>query len=492
LSELFASGDLVPPPVRAWPLCRAREALRYLSQAKHTGKLVLDVPAPVDPEGTVLITGGTGTLGGQVAEHLVRTWGIRHLLLVSRSGPDAPGAKELAIRLGELDAEVRIAAVDVADATAVAELVAGIDPAHPLTGVIHAAGALDDAMLPAQSPERLARVWGAKATAAANLHAATAHLPLAVFVMFSSAAGVMGSPGQANYAAANAFCDALAAHRQNLGLPGVSVAWGLWAEASGMTGHLAEADLARMARSGIAAMSSDQALRLLDAACWHGDPQPAAVDLDVRALSAQPADALPALLRALTADARGATARRTAATGAPAAGLVGRLTALTPEEQHRELLNLVRTQAAAVLGHTDAGAVDSDTPFKDLGFDSLTAVELRNRLAAATGLRLPATFIFRHPTSSAIADDLREQLCPAGADTSGPVFGELEKLEGAMARFVPDDQARGRLAKRLEALLWRLGDGAPEAAVGHTADDEAVEAASDDELFAFIDRELPS
>ncbi|MFF7653931.1 SDR family NAD(P)-dependent oxidoreductase [Streptomyces sp. NPDC007983] len=492
LSELFVSGALVPPPVRVWPLCRAREALRYLSQARHTGKLVLDVPAPVDREGTVLITGGTGTLGGYVAEHLVRAWGVRHLLLVSRSGPDAPGAKELAVRLGELGAEVRIAAADVTDPTAVADLVAGIDPAHPLTGVIHAAGVLDDAVVTSQTPERLARVWGAKATAAANLHTATAHLPLAVFVMFSSAAGVMGSPGQANYAAANAFCDALAAHRQNLGLPGVSVAWGLWAEASGMTGHLAEADVARMARSGIAAMSSDQALRLLDAACWHGDARPAAVNLDIRALSAQPADALPALLRALTQDARGATARRTAATGAPAAGLVGRLTALTPDEQHRELLHLVRTQAAAVLGHTDAGAVDSDTPFKDLGFDSLTAVELRNRLAAATGLRLPATFIFRHPTSSAIATDLREQLCPPAADTFLPVFGELEKLEGAMARFVPDDQARGRLAKRLEALLWRLGDGTPEAAVGQTVDDEAVEAASDDELFAFIDRELPS
>jgi polyketide synthase 12 len=492
LGGLFASGALVAPAVRVWSLWRAREALRYLSQARHTGKLVLDVPVPVDPGGTVLITGGTGTLGGQVAEHLVRIWGVRHLLLVSRSGSDAPGAMELADRLGELGAGVRIVAADVADPTAVTSLVTGIDAAHPLTGVIHAAGVLDDAVVTSQSPERLARVWGAKAVAAANLHTATAHLPLAMFVMFSSAAGVMGSPGQANYAAANAFCDALASHRQDLGLPGVSVAWGLWAEASGMTGHLAEADLARMSRSGIAAMSSEQALRLLDAACWHGDPQPTAVDLDVRALSAQPAEALPALLRALTTDARGTTARRTAATGVPAAGLVGRLAVLPPDEQQRVLLDLVRAQAAAVLGHTDAGAVPSETSFKDVGFDSLTAVELRNRLAAATGLRLPATFIFRHPTPSAIADDLREQLCPAAADPAVPVFGELEKLEGAMARFAPDDQARGRLAKRLEALLWRLGDGAPEAAVGHTVDDGAVEAASDDELFAFIDRELPS
>ncbi|MFI0822785.1 type I polyketide synthase, partial [Streptomyces sp. NPDC021098] len=404
----------------------------------------------------------------------------------------APGAKELANRLHELGTDVRIIAADVSDRAAVSDLIAGIDPAHPLTGVVHAAGVLDDAVVTSQSPERLARVWGAKATAAANLHTATAHLPLAMFVMFSSAAGVMGSPGQANYAAANAFCDALASHRQALGLSGVSVAWGLWAEASGMTGHLAETDLARMARSGIAAMSGEQALHLLDAACWHGDPQPTAVDLDVRALAAQPADALPALLRALIAEPRRAAARRTAATGAPAAGLVGRLTALPPDEQHRELLTLVRIQAAAVLGHTDVGAVDSDTPFKDLGFDSLTAVELRNRLAAATGLRLPATFIFRHPTSSAIAADLREQLCPVAADTPAPVFGELEKLEGAMARFVPDDQTRGRLAKRLEALLWRLGDGATETGLERAVDGEAMEAASDDELFAFIDRELPS
>ncbi|MBP8534028.1 SDR family NAD(P)-dependent oxidoreductase, partial [Streptomyces sp. MK37H] len=493
LGELFASGALESPPVHAWPLSRAREALRYLSQAKHTGKLVLDVPARVDTDGTVLITGGTGTLGALVAEHLVRTWNIRHLLLVSRSGPDAPGAKELVAQLADLGAEARIEAVDVTDGAAVHGLVAGIDPAHPLTGVVHAAGVLDDAVVTSQTPERLARVWGPKATAAAHLHAATAHLRLGMFVMFSSAAGVMGSPGQANYAAANAYCDALAVHRQAMGLPAVSVAWGLWADTSGMTGHLDEADLARMSRSGIAAMSGARALGLMDAACWHGAPQPAAVQLDLRTLAAQPADTLPALLRTLLDS--GTTTRRTAATGAPAAGLVAQLTAVSAEERHRILLTLVRTQAAAVLGHTDAGAVSGDTPFKDLGFDSLTGVELRNRLAAATGLRLPATVVFRHPTPSAIAAELREQLCPAQADTSTPVFGELERLEAAMAGLGAHDEARGRLAKRLEALLWRLNDGTPAEATGEhrpSADDGALDSASDDELFEFIDRELPS
>ncbi|MGH3381784.1 MAG: SDR family NAD(P)-dependent oxidoreductase, partial [Actinoallomurus sp.] len=295
LAGLFAEGVLRPAPVRAWPVARARQALRYLSQARHVGKLVLDVPPALDPDGTVLVTGGTGTLGGLVAEHLVRTWGIRHLVLVGRRGPDAPGAEELAARLGDLGARVRIVAADVGDADAVAELVAGIDAAHPLTGVVHAAGILDDGVIAAQTPERLARVWTAKAAAAYNLHRATERLRLGLFVMFSSSAATLGSPGQANYAAANAFCDALAAHRQTLGLSGVSVGWGLWADASGMTGHLGEVDLARMARSGVGALSSDQALGLLDAGCRHGDPNPLAVNLDVRALAAQPADGLPAL-----------------------------------------------------------------------------------------------------------------------------------------------------------------------------------------------------
>ncbi|MFE2187531.1 SDR family NAD(P)-dependent oxidoreductase, partial [Streptomyces sp. NPDC059455] len=305
LSELFAAGVLRPAPVRPWPLSRARDALRQLSQAKHTGKLVLDVPAAVDPDGTVLITGGTGTLGAYIAEHLVRAWGIGHLLLVSRRGPDAPGAHDLATRLEELGARVRVTAADVTDASAVAELVAGVDPAHPLTGVIHATGVLDDAVVTAQTPERLARVWTAKATAAAHLHTATAHLRLGMFVLFSSAAGTLGSPGQANYAAANAFCDALAAHRRAAGLPGVSIAWGLWADASGMTGHLAEADLARMSRTGVAALSTRHGLALLEAAVQHGGAHLVAAQVDPRTLAGLPADNLPATLRALAATGGG-------------------------------------------------------------------------------------------------------------------------------------------------------------------------------------------
>ncbi|MBL1102703.1 type I polyketide synthase, partial [Streptomyces coffeae] len=242
------------------------------------------VSAGIDPDGTVLITGGTGTLGGLVAEHLVRSWQVRHLVLASRRGPEATGAGELTARLEELGARVRIVAVDVTDAGAVAELVAGVDPEHPLTGIVHAAGLLDDAVITSQTPERLARVWAVKATAATHLHAATADLPLGMFVMFSSAAGVLGSPGQSNYAAANAFCDALAAHRQAMGLPGVSVAWGLWARASELTGSLAETDRARMSRSGITAMTSEKALSLLDTACADGRSQLLAAELNVAGL----------------------------------------------------------------------------------------------------------------------------------------------------------------------------------------------------------------
>ncbi|MFI0781131.1 SDR family NAD(P)-dependent oxidoreductase [Streptomyces sp. NPDC021212] len=497
LRELFTAGVLRPAPVRTWPLSRAREALRQLSQARHTGKLVLDVPAAVNPDGTVLITGGTGTLGGIVAEHLVRTWQIRHLVLASRRGPDAPGAAELTVRLGELGAQVRVVAVDVTDAAAVAELVAGIDAEHPLTGVIHATGVLDDAVLTSQTPERVARVWEAKATAAAHLHAATADLRLGMFVMFSSAAGVLGSPGQANYAAANAFCDALAARRRAEGLPGVSVAWGLWADASGMTGHLAEADLARMARTGVGALGTQQGLALLDAAVQHGGHLLVAADVNPRTLAALPAERLQATLRALaTTTGGGGRGRRTAAVASDAGQPVDwadRLAGLSAAERHRLVLGLVRGHAATVLGHTDVDAVQAEASFKELGFDSLTAVELRNRLAAATGLRLPAAMVFDYPEAAVLAEYLLERLAPDDAnapplDGVDPVLGELARLDHTLDALVTDEEGRHRIAKRLSGLLAKVNGGSTDAS-GAT-DFDALESASDDEMFALIDREL--
>ncbi|WP_413805383.1 SDR family NAD(P)-dependent oxidoreductase [Streptomyces sp. OE57] len=498
LGELFASGVLEPPPVRAWPLSRAREALRCLSQARHTGKLVLDVPAPVEPDGTVLITGGTGTLGARVAEHLVRSRNIRHLLLVSRSGPDAPGAKELVARLADLGADVRIAACDIGDAAQVAEVLGGVDPAHPLTGVVHAAGALDDAMLPSQDPKRLARAWAAKAAAAAHLHTATAHLRLGMFVLFSSFASDLGTPGQANYASANAFCDALAARRQAAGLPGLSVAWGLWAATSGLTARLADADLARMARLGIKANSTAEGLALLDAACHHGHPHLLALHLDTGSLAAQAPGTLPTPLRALATVGGGGRARPTAAAGGPNTDWAGRLTGLPPAEQHRLLLNLVRTQAATVLGHADPGVVQPDASFKDLGFDSLTAVELRNRLAAATGLRLPAALVFDHPEAAALAEHLRRELSPDGepgapgpeAAQPHPVLNELVRLENSLSAVGVEDVDSGAVTVRLETLLskWKAMCSSARADDGNAV--ERLQVATADQVLEFIDNEL--
>nr|WP_256727198.1 SDR family NAD(P)-dependent oxidoreductase [Streptomyces acidiscabies] len=469
LGELFASGALTPLPVRSWPVGRAREAFRFMSQAQHTGKLVLDIPPALDPDGTVLITGGTGVLGTAVAEHLVREWGVRRLVLASRSG----GGEGIA---EGLDADVSFAAVDVTDAGAVAELVASVDR---LTGVIHAAGVLDDAVVTAQTPESLAKVWAVKALGARHLHEATRHLGLDLFVVFSSAAATLGSPGQANYAAANAYCDALMQHRRAEGLPGLSIGWGLWRTASGMTGHLNDTDLARMKRTGFTPLTTEHGLALLDAARAQERPHVIAVDLDVCAVAAPP----PPLLRALATKA--VTARRTAATGTAAVdGFADRLAALPPAGRHRLLLDLVRSHAAGVLGHADHDAIRPDTSFKELGFDSLTAVELRNRLAAATGLKLPAALVFDHPESSALAGHLLERLDGTPAppkDPVGPLLGELGRIESSLTTLALDDEARGRITRRLTTLLTKL-NGAP--------DLEALDTVSDDEMFELIDREL--
>ncbi|MFF1374653.1 SDR family NAD(P)-dependent oxidoreductase [Streptomyces sp. NPDC058308] len=503
MGELFASGVLRPLPVASWPLGRARDAFRFMSQAKHTGKLVLEIPPALDPDGTVLITGGTGVLAAAVAEHLVKEWGVRHLLLAGRRGSQAPGSSELVGRLAELGAEVTVVAADVSDPEAVAELVGKTDPAHPLTGVIHAAGVLDDAVVTAQTPESLARVWAAKATAARHLHEATRELRLGLFVVFSSGAATLGSPGQANYAAANAYCDALVQHRRAAGLSGLSIGWGLWQTPSGMTGHLGEADLARMKRTGFTPLTAARGLALLDAARAHGRANVVAVDLDARAVAAQPAATRPALLRALaTAAPGGRSVRRTAAAvpATSADGLATRLAGLPAPERRRLLLDLVRTNVAGVLGHTGRDSLDTirpDTSFKELGFDSLTAVELRNRLAAATGLKLPAALVFDYPESTALVEHLLERLSPDGAspplkDAADPVLNELGRIEASLEALALDDEGRGRVTRRLNTLLSKLSGASGGATSGASgaADLDALDDVSDDEMFEFIDREL--
>ncbi|WP_157871561.1 type I polyketide synthase, partial [Streptomyces aurantiacus] len=377
----------------------------------HDGPQGIGRPEELDPDGTVLITGGTGVLGRLVAEHLVRKCGVRHLLLASRHGARTPGADELTEKLHQLGATVSVVAADVRDMDAVAGLVASVDPAHPLTGVIHAAGVLDDAVVTAQTPERLARVWAVKAAGARHLHEATRETRLGMFVVFSSAAATLGSPGQANYAAANAYCDALMQHRRAEGLAGLSIAWGLWETTgdSGMAGQLSETDLARMKRTGFAPLTTEGGLALLDAARARDLAYVVAADLDPRATT----DGLSPLLRTLTVPA---TRRRVASAGLDEGALAVRLVDLDEDGRAQLVTDVVREYVAAVLGHGSAARVGVDTAFKDLGFDSLTAVELRNRLSAACGIRLPATLVFDHPTPRTLAAHLVHRL----AGTSAP------------------------------------------------------------------------
>ncbi|MEV7020498.1 type I polyketide synthase, partial [Streptomyces sp. NPDC093991] len=326
--------------------------------------------------GTVLITGGTGTLGALVARHLVEQ-GVRRLVLTSRRGPESPGAAELVAELATAGAVAEVVACDAADRETLAEVLAGVPAEHPLTGVVHLAGVLDDAVVTGLSPEHFARVLRPKVDAAINLHELTRESDLSAFVLFSSVVGVLGGPGQANYAAANVFLDALAQRRRAEGLPAQSLAWGLWADASGMTGHMDETAVARMARAGILGLPSDQGIELFAAAVATGEATLVTALLNTAGLrSRATADTVPPMMRGLV---RGG-GRRTAAglQGEAAAGsLVRRLAGLTREGQEHELLSLVRVHVALVLGYASDRVVDTDRTFKELGFDSLLAVELR-------------------------------------------------------------------------------------------------------------------
>ncbi|MER8162634.1 type I polyketide synthase, partial [Streptomyces sp. NPDC094472] len=388
-----------------------------------------------DADGTVLITGGTGALGRLLARHLVAEHGVRHLLLTSRRGADADGATELAAELRERGAEVALAACDAADRDALAATLAAIPAEHPLTAVVHTAGVLDDGTAAALTPEQLERVLRPKVDAAWNLHELTRDLDLSAFVLFSAIAGTLGGAGQANYAAANVFLDALAAHRHAAGLPATSLVWGLWAQSGGITGDLTETDLLRLARSGMGALTDDEGMALFDAARHTGRTLLIPARLDLVALrSAAGSGPVPALLRGLIRT----TGRRTAA-GALAAGssLAQRLRALSPNERRRTLLDLVRGHVATALGHASADAIEARRAFKELGFDSLTAVELRNRLSAATGLKLPSTIVFDHPNPTVLADHLRAELL--GPDDDEPEAERADPALPATAASLADD-----------------------------------------------------
>ncbi|RKR91915.1 acyl transferase domain-containing protein [Micromonospora pisi] len=426
---LIDTGVLRPPPTSSWDVRRAGEAFRFMGQANHIGKIVLTLPATWDVSGTVLITGGTGTLGGLLARHLVTVHGARHLLLVSRRGSDGDGAAELVAELTDLGADVQVVSCDVADRDDLARLLARIPRTRPLVAVMHAAGVVDDGVIESLTPERLHAVLRPKLDAAVNLHELTRAMDLSAFVLFSSAAGILGSPGQANYAAANVFLDALAAYRRGQGLPAQSLAWGLWAQESGITARLSEGDRSRIARGGVEPLSSAEALSLFDAQWDAADPVVLPMRLDVAGLGGTGAE-VPPLLRELVRPAR-----RRAATGPAAEGEHDRLTgqlaaAATETEREAIVAEVVAGHLATVLGHAAPDRIEVERPFLELGLDSLTAVELRNRLSRATGLRLPTGVVFDRPTVGALAGYLRSRLgpvdtqgqqVPAEPDSLGPV-----------------------------------------------------------------------
>ncbi len=413
-----------------------------MSQARHVGKVVLTLGAGLRPggteaedaapggaemDGTVLITGGTGALGRLLARHLVQAHRVRSLLLLSRRGPEAEGAEELIAELGDLGAHARIVACDVSDRGQLADAIDAAVAERPLSAVVHAAGVLDDGIFESLSGGQLERVLATKVDAAVHLHELTEALDLREFVLFSSAAGVFGAPGQANYAAANSFLDALASHRRARGLAGRSLAWGLWEQESEMTAGMGAAEVSRMQRAGVQPLSTEAGLAQFDECLRSGAALALPMRLDRAVLAEQEragtiSPLLRDLLRAPSWRVRGAVAR---------GGRARQLAALGEHERRAAVLEIVLEHVAAVLGHRSASSIDVGAQFKELGFDSLIGVELRNRLARATGLQLPATLIFDHPTPEALAECLLGEL--ASASTAAPRPSRAGRTEEPIA-----------------------------------------------------------
>ncbi|WP_460113711.1 type I polyketide synthase [Streptomyces platensis] len=474
----------------------------------------------LDPNGTVLITGGTGALAAETARHLVERHKAGRLLLVSRRGAEAPGAAELVAELTALGAEVTVRACDVADRDALRRLLGEVPAEHPLSCVVHTAGVLDDGVLTAQTTERIDAVLRPKVDAAVHLDELTRELGPVPLVLYSSVSAALGSAGQAGYAAANAFLDALAARRRAAGNPALSLGWGWWTGA-GMATGLEGADAARIRRSGIVPLAPGDALELLDRSLARPEPALLPVRLDLPALrAAARATVPPEVLRDLAgvpgdagaapgAGGRVGDGQRSPGLASPAEALAARLAPRSAAERTAVLLDLVRAEVAAVLGHGDPAAVGAGRSFKDAGFDSLTAVDLRNRLNARTGLRLPATLVFDHPTPLSLAELLREDLEAAGlAGPTGPAAGQpagpedlssaLDRLEASLTATDNGD-ARAAAARRLRSLLATLTAGSGDHAVQGTGESpggpgegvlDRLRSASDDDLFDLLDSDF--
>ncbi|MEV6173545.1 type I polyketide synthase [Streptomyces sp. NPDC051954] len=478
--RLFADGSVQLTPISVRDIRDARRTFREMSQGRHIGKLVFEVGGGLGG-GTVLVTGGTGGVGSLVARHLVTEHGVRSLVLASRRGTAADGVPELVADLKDAGAEVRVVACDIADRDAVAALLADMPRQYPLTAIVHAAGVLADGTVESLTADSIDQVLRAKAGGAVNLHELTRDHTLSAFIQFSALAGSLGTAGQANYAAANAFLDGLAAQRRASGLTGTSLCWGWWEESSGMTGDLDQADLSRLRRMGIAAMPTPEALALFDSACAIDKPVLVPARVDIAVLRGRTGDELPPLLRDLAGGGRPRRSRTSTAKDGGAPALSARLVTLPQDEAETAVVDWVRDQVAIVLGHPSGAVVEADQPFTQLGFDSLTSVELCNRLSATTGLRLPTTLVFSYPTPHELGEYLLGLLRPA-PDTAALEDAEIRET----LRNISIDSLRsaGILAQVLACATPSDTDGR----MPHT-DDDAGELA-DLDLDALVDLAL--
>jgi acyl carrier protein len=451
------------------------------------GRRLARPAAVADPEGTrragtVLITGGTGTLGGVVAGHLAATGRADQVLLASRSGPAAPGTARLTASVAAQGAQVRVVACDVGNRSALAGLIASVPVSMPLTMVVHAAGILDDGVIESLTPDRVGAVMRPKADAAWHLHELTRNADLDAFIVFSSMAVTFGGPGQGSYNAANGFLDGLAGHRRAMGLPGTSLAWGPWLHRTGIGRNLDEDMLGRISRGGVAELSAQEGLDLFDLAIRAPEALLIPARLDVAGLRAEIAAGAetPVLWRRLIPRVPGPAAT-------PAAGetLRKRLAGLPAAERGKALLNLVRAHVAAVLRHASGELVAPEQAFTDLGFDSLTAVDLRNQLHTATGMRLPATLVFDYPNPAALAGYLLAKSVEQDTDYL-PVLEQLDRLESILSPAVRSGVGKPKIKARLEALLRELHADPPDSAES----DRELAAATDAEMFELIEGEL--
>ncbi|WTU32158.1 type I polyketide synthase [Streptomyces sp. NBC_00069] len=449
---------------------------------------VPDAPAVFGPEGTVLVSGG-GSLGELITRHLVSRHGVRHLVLASRRGPEADGVQELVAELTEQGAAVTVAACDMSDRGQVEALLASVPAEHRLTGVVHTAGVFDSGLIEGLTPERLAGLFAPKVDAVRHLDELTRGLDLDAFIVYSSASSVFMGAGSSGYAAANAFLDGLMDTRRAAGLPGLSLAWGTWNHATNMTTHLTTDDQVRMSRrasrDGVVALKPAEGMELFDAAVVSAQSLLVPVKLDLKGVRAGAAarGGVPHLLRGLVPAGR----QQARAGSAKEGDLARRIAGLAEAEQEALLLDLVRGQAALVLGHTGPEGVRAETAFKDVGFDSLTSVELRNRMREATGLKLPATLVFDHPTPLALARHLRDEL-GISDDALSRVNAKIEDVEALISGLLLDESMKSSIALRLQGLVARC-NGVLENVDASTVA-EQLESASADEVLAFIDGEF--